>query len=187
MKTLVDRITLKKYLAVGLVLCCTGFFSQPADAASTKDQALSLTASGCLLGMLDSTPILNTKDRSFLVISTASSSQWNDATNNDLVQLHHNQLLEGWNLAANLDRRWAKLSNTYSLLYEYIGSQAELGARIGDVWSSAERKYGGIINANCKIALNESRAKAKKSKVTLKAWIIRSAGYLLPPLNLMSQ
>jgi len=154
-----------------------------ANAASNKDKALALAASGCALGWLDSPLLNNSNNIAFTVITTASGSQWNEETNNDYVQIHHTQLLEGWNLAANLDSKWNKLSNTYSNLYDYIGAEAARGALIGEIWNSADRKYGGIINANCKIALVSARGKAKSAGKTFPRWVISTAGSLLPPLD----
>lgn len=117
------------------------------------------------------------------VIMTATSSQWNDATNNEFVQIHHNQFLEGWSLAANLDSKWSKLSNTYSDAYEYIGQQAIRGRLIGEIWNSAGRKYAGIFNANCKVAITSARSKAKNAKKSFASWVISTAGELLPTLD----
>jgi hypothetical protein len=155
-----------------------------ADAASNKDKALSLAASGCYLGMLDSPIYENPKNITFAVISTASDSQWNEVTNNKLVQIHHSQLLEGWSMAANLDPKWKTLANTYGLLYEYIGNEASRGKLIGEIWDSAERKYGGVISANCKIAIASAKSKAKASGKTFPRWVVATAGNFLPPLDL---
>ena len=174
----------KIQMVVALILVSSFLLPATATAASKKDKALSLAASGCTLGMLDSPINLNLNNIPFSVISTASSSQWNDATTNDLVQIHHTQLLEGWSLAANLDSKWNKLSNTYSALYDFIGIEASRGKLIGEIWRSAERKYGGIINANCKIAIKNARRKAKASGKTFPRWIVATAGNLLPPLDL---
>jgi hypothetical protein len=175
-----------KKFSIALVVATTFSFSftYSAVAATNKDKALSLAASGCTLGMLDSPISSNLNNIAFLVISTATSSQWNDATNNDLVQIHHAQLLEGWSMAANLDSRWSRLSNTYTTLYDFIGKEASRGKLVGEIWNSAERKYGGIINANCKIAISSARSKAKLSGKTFPRWIVATAGTLLPPLDL---
>ena len=173
-------------MVVTFVVVVILLFPTTANAVSKKDKALSLAASGCTLGMLDSPLYQNLNKFAFMVISTASDSQWNDATNNDLVQIHHTQLLEGWSMAANLDPTWNKLSNTYSAIYEYIGIEAARGKLIGEIWNSAERKYGGIINANCKIAVTSARSKAKASGKTFPRWIVATAGNLLPPLDLRS-
>lgn len=168
---------------VATLLLFVSFIPTNASAASSKDKALSLAASGCVGGWLDSTMFNNPNNISFVVISTASGSQWNDATNNSYVQIHHTQMLEGWSLAANLDSKWNKLSTTYSQIYEYIGNEASRGTLIGDIWNTAERKFGGIVNANCKIALASARAKAKSSGKSLPRWIVSTAGNLLPPLD----
>lgn len=172
--------------ATSLVICSlilSLFVPANAAAASTKDKALALAASGCALGWLDSPVLNNLNNIAFTVVTTASDSQWNDATNNSYVQIHHTQMLEGWSLAANLDSKWNKLSTTYSQIYEFIGNEASRGTLIGDIWNTAERKYGGIVNANCKIALGSARAKAKSSGKTLPRWIVSTAGNLLPPLD----
>jgi hypothetical protein len=154
-----------------------------ANAASDRDKALALAASGCAMGWLDSPLLLNLNNFGDSVVASATSSQWNDATNNEFVQIHHNQFLEGWSLAANLDRRWSKLSNTYSDAYEYIGQQASNGRLVGEIWKSAGRKYGGIFNANCKIAITSARSKAKAAKKSFPRWIVLTAGELLPELD----
>jgi hypothetical protein len=174
---------MKKFVFV-LIAATTLTFNASGSsiAASNKDKALSLTASGCLAGMIDTPFYLN--NIPFLVISTATSSQWNEATNNDLVQIHHTQLLEGWSIAANLDPKWSKLSNTYITVYDFIGREASRGKLYGEITGAAERKYGGIINANCKIAITSAQSKAKASGKTFPRWIISTAGNLLPPLDL---
>lgn len=156
--------------------------SEYSIAASNKDKALSLAASGCFGGMID-TPI-HPNNISFLVISTAISSQWNEATNTDLNQIHHTQLLEGWSMAANLDSKWSRLSNTYISLYDFIGREASRGKLYGDITRAAEQKYGGIISANCKIAIASAKNKAKASGKSFPRWIVATAGSLLPPLDL---
>lgn len=124
---------------------CTLIFSLfvpvNAIAATNKDKALSLAASGCAMGWLDSPLLSNLTNISFTVISTASVSQWNDATNNSYVQIHHTQMLEGWSLAANLDPKWNRLSNTYSAIYDFIGNEASRGTLLGDIWNSLFENY----------------------------------------------
>jgi hypothetical protein len=173
----------KRREIVVLIVVLSLFNPTATSAASNKDQALSLAASGCALGWLDSPLLSNLNNISFQVITTASASQWNDDTNNSFAQNHHTQILEGWNLAANLDPKWTKLANTYSAIYGYIGKEASRGTIIGEIWNSAERKYGGIVNANCKIAITSARSKAKASGKTFPRWIISTAGNLLPPLD----
>jgi hypothetical protein len=169
------------------VLCLTlgllGTQVSTGNAASDKDKALALAASGCAMGWLDSPLLGNLNNVGTQVIMSATSSQWNDATNNALVQIHHNQFLESWSLAANLDARWSKLSNTYSDAYEYIGQQASNGRLVGEIWNSAGRKYGGIFNANCKIAITSARSKAKAAKKSFPRWIVLTTGELLPELD----
>jgi hypothetical protein len=168
-----------------LCLIVTLLFTQvpSANAASDKEKALALAASGCAMGWLDSPLLTNLSNFGTQVVMTATSSQWNDATNNEFVQIHHNQFLEGWSLAANLDAKWRKLSDTYSDAYEFIGQQASSGRLVGEIWNSAGRKYGGIFNANCKIAITSARSKAKMAKKSFPRWIFLTAGELLPTLD----
>jgi hypothetical protein len=167
------------FLALGML----GTNISAATAASDKDKALALAASGCAMGWLDSPLLGNLSNVGTQVITTATSSQWNDETNSYFVQIHHNQFLEGWSLAANLDAKWGKLSNTYSVAYEYIGQQAANGRLVGEIWNSAGRKYGGIFNANCKVAITSARSKAKAAKKSFANWIVFTAGGLLPELD----
>lgn len=175
---------MKKLIGFPLLALVIGVLS-PAEvnAASNKDKALALAASGCAAGWLDSPFLLNLNNTSQLVISTALSSQWSEDLNNSFVQIHHTQMLEGWSLAANLDTKWSKLSNTYSAIFEFVGKETLRGKLFGTILSSAELKFAGIINANCKIAVNSARTQAKKSGKTFPRWVISAAGNLLPPLD----
>jgi hypothetical protein len=174
---------MKKVLIVLVLIATSLVYPTNADASSGKDKALSLAASGCSMGWLDSPLLINLNNIGMQIIMTASSSQWNDATNNYYVQIHHTQISESWNLAASLDSKWSKLSNTYSDVYDYIGEEAAAGTLIGEIWNTADRKYGPVINANCKIAIMTARAKAKAAGKSFPKWIIATAGSYLPPLD----
>jgi hypothetical protein len=149
--------------------------------ASEKDQALALATSGCYQGLFK--PLMPTSSIAFNIINTAVFNQLGDDANNEYVQNHHNQLSEGWNSAATLDSRWSKLIATYENVYSYANQELQKGKRVFEVTSAAERKYGGTITSLCKIAISNSNAKAKVKKVSLKQWVVRNAGYLLPPLD----
>ena len=173
----------KPLVSLCLILGLLGTQVSEANAVSNKNKALALAASGCAMGWLDSPLLNNLKNLGTGVVPTATSSQWSDATNNTFVQIHHNQMLEGWSMAANLDSRWNQLSSSYSDAYEYIGQQISNGRLWGEIWNSAGKKYGGIFKANCKIAITSARKKARKAKKSFPSWIILTAGELLPALD----
>ena len=171
---------MKQFSVVGI---CVGLViaSLPNNAvASEKDQALALATSGCYQGLFN--PLMPTSNIAFNIINTAVFNQLDDA-NNEYVQNHHNQLSEGWNSAATLDSKWSKLITTYDKVYSYAGRELQTGKRVFEVTSGAERKYGGSIASLCKIAISNSNAKAKVKKISLKQWVVRNAGDLLPPLD----
>lgn len=164
-------------ICVGLVIATV-----PSNAvASEKDQALALATSGCYQGLFY--PLMPTSNIAFNIINTAVFNQLDDDANNEYVQNHHNQLSEGWNSAATLDSKWSKLITTYDKVYSYAGRELQTGKRVFEVMSGAERKYGGTITSLCKIAISNSNAKAKAKKISLKQWVVRNAGDLLPPLD----
>ena len=148
--------------------------------ASEKDQALALATSGCYQGLFY--PVMPTSNIASNIITTAAFNQFDDA-NNEYVQNHHNQLSEGWNSAATLDSKWSKLITTYDKVYSYVGRELQAGKRVFEATNGAERKYGGTITSLCKIAISNSNAKAKVKKISLKQWVVRNAGDLLPPLD----
>ena len=163
---------------------CAGLLiaTVPSNAgASEKDQALALATSGCYQGLFQ--PLMPTSNIAFNIITTATFNQLSDEANNEYVQNHHNQLSEGWNSAATLDSKWSKLNATYNKVYSYAGRELKTGKRVFEVTSGAERLYGGTITSLCKIAISNTNAKAKAKKVSLKQWIVRNAGDLLPPLD----
>ena len=172
---------MKRFLIAGL---CVGLViaTVPSNAvASEKDQALALATSGCYQGFFQY--LMPTSNIAFSIISTATFNQLSDDANNEYVQNHHNQLSEGWNSAAALDSKWKKLISTYDKIYSYVGKQLQAGRRAYEAENRAVKKYGGTITSLCKIAISNSTAKAKAQKISLKQWIIRNAGDLLPPLD----
>ena len=173
---------MKRFLIAGI---CVGLViaTVPSGAvASEKDQALALATSGCYQGLLQ--PLFPTSDLASYIIHTATIIQLSDYANNELLQIHHNQLSEGWNSAAVLDSKWTKLISTYDNIYLYVGRQLLAGRRVYEAKNGAVKKYGGTITSLCKIAISNSTAKAKAQKISLRQWIIRNAGDLLPPLDL---
>jgi hypothetical protein len=173
---------MKKVVLLLLVATLSLGFVPKSSAASKSDQALALASSACLMGWLDLPTVLS-KDIKTLVVGSTIASQWNDLTNNKFNQIHHIQFSEGWNSASLLDRRWKKLSDTYEKLYDFVGNQIQSGRIYGEVLYAAERKYGGVFNSNCKIAVSSARSKAKSKSMSLPAWIISNAGDLLPELD----
>jgi hypothetical protein len=174
------RIDLKLIVCVILSLLFIGLPNN-ANAVTNKDQALALATSGCYQGLFKF--LVPSNLLAFSITSTALSSQLSDETNSEFVQNHHNQISESWNSAAALDSRWTKLISTYDNIYSYIGITLRTGPNAFEIRNSAERKYGGAITSLCKIAISNSTAKAKSKKISLKQWVIRNAGDLLPPLD----
>ena len=171
-------------LILSTILLVSDIYSASAadKAASKYDQALALAASGCLMGWLN-LPWVLSENMANLAVGTAISSQWSEKINTEYVQIHHNQYMEGWNSASFLDSRWKKLSQTYEQLYSFVSAQIKAGKVFGNILDLALKKYGGVLNSNCKIAVSSAKAKAKAQSLTLPTWVIKNAGELLPPLD----
>lgn len=161
-------------------LILTSMLQVPARAASTSDKALALASSGCLLGFISVNPRVDLLVEGVVISAVFARS---DDDPNSTINIQNEHISESWNSASSLDPKWKFLLKIYNDINIQLDKEVLLNQSNSQIMMKLNKKFGGALRSNCKLAINSSMAKAKKARMSLAKWIYISAGSFLPRLS----
>lgn len=161
----------------------------PANAYTNRDISEALAYSGCTYGLVldpnqfgvsqNVDSILNLGLMYFLDGQGDGKDSWNLNTKG---QVGYDHVLESWATAGALNSTWRSLEPTLNKGLVTGAKKWSSGSTLGISKNAAKSVSGSKLTALCRIAQINVESKSKKSKLTVRQYVIRVTGQYLPQL-----
>lgn len=179
----------KKFFSLLVLALCLP--NQVAQAYGNSEIAQALAYSGCTFGLA-----LDTKnfgmDQSvasaiyfglaYRIIDEDESVEAIEKMDTPKGRRGYENLRQSWATAGLLNSKWKSLETTYEKGLTAGLKKWKSGATLGVAKNSAESMAASKLTAQCRVAEIAVTAKARKSNVPLRQYIIKVSGKYLPPL-----
>jgi hypothetical protein len=181
--------TSRKFFSLLVLALCLP--NQVSQAYGNSDIAEALTYSGCTFGLgLD--PKEFGMDQSvasaihlglaYKIIDEGESTDVIEKMDTPKGRRGYENLRQSWATAGLLNSKWKSLETTYEKGLAAGLKKWKSGATLGVARNSAQSMAVSKLTALCRVAEISVTAKAKKSKIPLRQYIIKVSGEYLAPL-----
>jgi hypothetical protein len=160
-----------------------------AIAYSNSETAEALAYSGCTYGLLSDPNQFGMKKNVDANLSVGlmywldgqgtGLDSWNLT---DKGRIGYEHLLESWATAGALNSKWRPLETYFSKGLAAGEKKWSSGATLGFAKNAANAIAGSKLTALCRIAQISIESKSKKSKLTVRQYVIKVSGQYLPQL-----
>jgi hypothetical protein len=165
--------------------------NQVAQASGNTEIAEALAYSGCTFGLgLD--PKYFGMDQSvasavylglvYRIVDEGESTDAIEKIDTPKGRRGYDNLRQSWATAGLLSSKWKSLEPTYEKGLAAGLNKWKSGATLGAARNSAQSVAVSKLTAICRVAQISVTGKAKKSKMSLRQYIIKVSGQYLPPL-----
>jgi hypothetical protein len=161
----------------------------PGNAYSNTEVAEALAYSGCTYGLLSDPNRFGMRKNVdanlgvglmyWLDGQGTGLDSWNLT---DKGRIGYEHLLESWATAGALNSKWRPLEAFFSKGLAAGEKKWSSGATLGFAKNAANATAGSKLTALCRIAQISIESKAKKSKLTVRQYVIKVSGQYLPQL-----
>ena len=163
--------------------------STPANAYSNAETAEALAYSGCTYGLVldpnqfginqNVDSILNLGLMYYLDSQGDGLESWNLNTKG---QVGYDHTFESWATAGALSSKWRSLEPTLNKGLAAGAKKWSSGATLGVSKNAAKSAAGSKLTALCRISQISIESKSKKSKLSVRQYVIKVSGQYLPQL-----
>jgi hypothetical protein len=179
----------KTKVLIGTLIVPVFLSISPANAYSNTEVSEALAYSGCTYGLvlnpnqfginqnIDS--ILNLGLMYYLDGQGDGLESWNL---NSKGQVGYDHVFESWATAGALSSKWRSLEPTLNKGLATGAKKWSSGATLGVSKNAAKSAAGSKLTALCRIAQISVESKSKKSKLTVRQYVIKVSGQYLPQL-----
>lgn len=179
---------MKRLISIGLSLGLL-FQITPANAYSNAEIAEALAYSGCTYGLLSDPNRFGMKQNVdanlgvglmyWLEGQGTGLDSWNLT---DKGRIGYEHLLESWATASTLNSKWRPLETFFSKGLAAGEKKWSSGASLGFAKNAANATAGSKLTALCRIAQISVESKSKKSKLSVRQYVIKVSGQYLAQL-----